>query len=878
MASNILFLPFRKATDLQLSDAIKQYISTKYDQHPDMFKQDLEVIDALRRDAIHVREPHTTGIRKISAYAGQLSWLGGKFPIDIGVEFSWYPALGYNIDRLVVENNLKFELANVMFNLAALYSQLAMSANRATADGLKIACNNFSLAAGVLKHLKEEIIPELRTSPPEDMDNDTLECLQSLMLAQAQECFWARARGNGTKDALVAKLAAKVSDLYSQASDWGMKSNAISSEWLHHSSVKHHHFAAAAQYRMACDCLEKRKYGEEVARLTDSIVCANEGIKEIKYVNKAVASELQLLKSTVTECLKRAEKDNDLIYLDPVPPKNELKRLERASMANPIIPKEVSEPMTFLGDHKEFGPPLFSKLVPFAVHVAASIYEERRDRIVNNNIIDELEILTTRIHDTLRSLNLPGSLQALEKPLGLPPTLLSHAEELRQADAIGRINRSFSDAAKLKASDEAIFFEAKELLQSEASENDRLLRKFGSDRWARLDSRSASPKLYTQVDEIEGYFKSAANSDQVVIVKFREYESILQILTSSDRDIGNFVPSSRRVNIPPNLEGEVSKLRNSLNEISRLESRRRRKIEAIREKAKKDDINHSILAETARLEREYPSTPVVPAHFEDFFERRLSHTYDADLTSLKTESEEQEKLLQQLEIANGSFIKARAGDTSTREREQALQKLEMAYYKYKEIVNNVDGGRKFYNDLAKIVGRFRDGCKAFVQDRREEARRMEADLSTPLKPMSSLSLHHPPPGVGAGVSIGGHHAPPPPQTLIPVQMQDGEVASPRREMSPIQAPVPQRASLQSTPVNVGGAGPGGVGNVGGMPGAFANCVNMGAGAGATWNPELGIKFGGGGAASGGGENAPPPQTQAQPKQTTWDPSAGLRFG
>lgn len=48
-----------------------------------MFKQDLEVIDALRKDAIHVREPHTTGIRKISAYAGQLSWLGGKFPIDV---------------------------------------------------------------------------------------------------------------------------------------------------------------------------------------------------------------------------------------------------------------------------------------------------------------------------------------------------------------------------------------------------------------------------------------------------------------------------------------------------------------------------------------------------------------------------------------------------------------------------------------------------------------------------------------------------------------------------------------------------------------------------------------------------------------------------
>jgi programmed cell death 6-interacting protein len=81
--SNILCLPFRQSSSLALSAAIKQYISTKYDQHPDMFKQDLEVIDSLRRDAIQVSEPHTSGIKKIAAYAGQLAWMGSKFPIDV---------------------------------------------------------------------------------------------------------------------------------------------------------------------------------------------------------------------------------------------------------------------------------------------------------------------------------------------------------------------------------------------------------------------------------------------------------------------------------------------------------------------------------------------------------------------------------------------------------------------------------------------------------------------------------------------------------------------------------------------------------------------------------------------------------------------------
>jgi programmed cell death 6-interacting protein len=83
MASNILFLPFRKSHSLALSEPIKQYISSKYDQHPDMFKLDLEVIDNLRRDAINVKEPHTSGLKKLAAYAAQLVWIGGKFPIDV---------------------------------------------------------------------------------------------------------------------------------------------------------------------------------------------------------------------------------------------------------------------------------------------------------------------------------------------------------------------------------------------------------------------------------------------------------------------------------------------------------------------------------------------------------------------------------------------------------------------------------------------------------------------------------------------------------------------------------------------------------------------------------------------------------------------------
>ena len=297
------------------------------------------------------------------------------------------------------QNNLRYELANVLYNLAALYSQLAVSLNRSTSDGLKAGNNYFCQAAGVIAYLKTDIIPDLRSTPPEDMDAMTLESLEQLMLAQAQECSWSMAIKNGYKDALISKLAAKVSDYYDQAAEFGTRSDIISTEWIHHMTAKHHHFAAAAQYRAACDCLEKRKYGEEVARLKDSVACVNEALKESRWINKTVLGDLNGLKIRVVEDLKRAEKDNDVIYLQPVPAKSELKTLDRAGMAIAKVPTEISDPASSLGDRGVFGQPLFAKLVPYAVHVAASIYAERRDRLVSTTIIDELEASTNKLRE-----------------------------------------------------------------------------------------------------------------------------------------------------------------------------------------------------------------------------------------------------------------------------------------------------------------------------------------------------------------------------------------------------------------------------------------------------------------------------------------------
>lgn len=49
------------------------------------------------------------------------------------------------------------------------------------------------------------------------------------------------------------------------------------------------------------------------------------------------------------------------------------------------------------------------------------------------------------LKSVLRSLNLPSSLDALERPIGLPPSLLKKAEEVRLEEGPARIEESIDN-------------------------------------------------------------------------------------------------------------------------------------------------------------------------------------------------------------------------------------------------------------------------------------------------------------------------------------------------------------------------------------------------------------------------------------------------
>jgi programmed cell death 6-interacting protein len=137
---------------------------------------------------------------------------------------------------IVAHPDLNYERSAILFSLAALYSALGAGESRKEGESIKRAIAAFQTSAGILHYLLTEMVPLIshlftginaRNGDP-DLKPAMLACLREAMLAQAQECFWQKAVVDRLKDATIAKLATRVSDLYRDALDFA--TNGISAE------------------------------------------------------------------------------------------------------------------------------------------------------------------------------------------------------------------------------------------------------------------------------------------------------------------------------------------------------------------------------------------------------------------------------------------------------------------------------------------------------------------------------------------------------------------------------------------------------------------------------------------------------------------------
>lgn len=302
-------------------------------------------------------------------------------------------------------SNLNYEKACVLFCIGAMYSQLGCRESRISTDGIRKSCNFFQHAAGCFKYIDKEIISDFRGTPPLDISSTSLRALVSLMLAQAQECIWQKAMMEHMKPGTIARLALKVAEYYESAltehkHDGGATTTSIfTNQWQTYMQLKTAYFNAVAQYHKANECISQGRYGEEIGRLRlaemhnrkalDCIVGSLGGglffgSNTNGLVHESFTKNVRALEESIERDLIRAERDNDLVYLEPVPDATQLPPILRSDMVKPMIPTGVVDPAQRWSTSHER--PMFEKLVPFAVHQAASVYSDRKDFIISNSI------------------------------------------------------------------------------------------------------------------------------------------------------------------------------------------------------------------------------------------------------------------------------------------------------------------------------------------------------------------------------------------------------------------------------------------------------------------------------------------------------------
>ncbi|KAK6911000.1 pH-response regulator protein palA/RIM20 [Kwoniella mangroviensis CBS 8507] len=836
--SNFLPVPAKRALPLpSFSQHLLTWISNHFrDAHPEAFKKDVEALVAMRKEWVEAKaEGHPEIVRGLMRYHAQLAFLSTKFPSDISLQFTYHlpfpPTYSLSPDAPVSLASITFERASVLFNIAALYASMAAAERRAEAEGIKRALGYLTSAAGVLEYLVNNILPTLQSelSSPHaagyDMSESFLATIKEFVLGEAQECYWQQAVLQGTyKNGLIGKLSMKVSEYYKAAftsmngTDYP-SSSSFPANWIAHITVKQCHFEAAAQYRLSQEDLEKSRYGEEIARLRVAEGLAKKGLEAGKKgVADSVLSDLKNLQSAVKSSLERAVRDNDLVYVCPIPPANQLPPISGVGMIKISIPTEVSDPIAWLMGGGAGMQALFSALVPYGVHLALSIYDDRKDTLVRE-LDGKREELDGVAASTLQSLNLPGSIQALERPVGLPPSLLKKAEEVDSAGGVDRIRNLLTEVARLSKANAQSLNEAMDILDQEATENETLLSRQPELQSGRPPSHIANQPLIATAQQYDATIKQASASDGTVRQKWEEWGQLIDILAGGEDAINDYVPStSSSHNGYSSLPPSVRPIRASLEGLDDRIAHRARLVNEARDIAAADDIRPAVLTEATRLAHG-GTGDVKTEWFEDLFGRNLEK-YDRIREEMEAEGSEQNALLEQIRGQNESFISERKEDPIVKERERRLQDMDLAYWKWREIVDNAEEGIKFYNSFADMLNQFKGTCTQFLNSRRVDIGQItqqfhnvsfedhspshsqsptppqrfvpQPSQQRPPSPPRTLSLAHP--SSGQWQSSSDFLPPPPPP---PILRSGGIQTQPRSAPPPPAGSTPRRVTRAS---------------------------------------------------------------------------------
>ncbi|KAI8079737.1 BRO1-like domain-containing protein [Halteromyces radiatus] len=753
----VLSVPTKRSKPIKFGSYLLPYISNAYAEDATKYEQDCLLLDNLRQQAIQLPDVLTIStIDRLFMYYSQLVFLGTRFPLDVGLDYPWYPAFQTK-GKLVKRTNLNYEKANILFTIGAVYSQLGSTETRISTEGIRKACSYYQYAAGCFKYIAREIIPDLRSTPPGDVAVPTLQVLISLMLAQAQECMWQKAVMEHMKHGTIARLAIKVADFFdSILKEDKTTTDELPADWLKHAHIKASYFLAVAQYHKANECISMSKYGEEIARLriakeettkaldaiSTSLLTNNNsytltgGFGLMALLSSAPSAltgmiqpqsgfvdEVRNLMTSIDRDLLRAEKDNNVVYLESVPDPVQLAPILRSDMVKPAIPSDLLEPAYWKRNpNVDPNRPLFESLVPFAVHQAASVYADKKEWVVDHDIVSKCKELQREYKSLLDQLNLPVALDMVD-PDHLPQSLLSCAEEVQHDGGAQALRDMLSKIQKMSMKNADLVEEGFNTLEEENESDDILRRQYGS-LWTRPPSQQLTGSLLAQGAQYHDTLQAAMKADRIVRAKVTNWGKAIDVLSQPIEELLKTLPNINNKDDTFEQQEQcmelIQRLRNLLQEAQEESKAQIQLMEDAQALAASDEISTQLLAKADELTGGSPIVKIEPEQFTDVFNRELKKYETMQGTALQLVNSQSDRKIK-LEQVYGQFSLVINANPIAAKREKAISNLEQAFTKFKEIRTNLVEGIKFYSQYTDTLTQFRDDCNDFALARKMEA-------------------------------------------------------------------------------------------------------------------------------------------------------------
>lgn len=481
--------------------------------------------------------------------------------------------------------------------------------------------------------------------------------------------------------------------------------------WAAHIAVKQHHFAAAAAYRKSCDDLAARRYADELSRLqlaAASVRAAHAHARRTLPL-PAVADDLRTLERMIETNLARADRDNQLIYLQVPTSASQLPPLDAAVMVKEVPPHELDEPVKLLRTHGE--PLWFARLLTYGIDAAVRLYHDRQSELLHGTLEARAAELAAKLQAQLEVMRLKETLERLETPRQWSPAWATYIH-MAQARPLARLHEQLADVDALARACRRLLDEARSVLWSTTAPDAVALRPL----W----------------EEHERMAAQAAASDAAVRRKLEAAEPVLHALERGAAALQTWLTP-----VVSGLERtraahahDVRALRLQVEQLEDLGKARQKIVWRAQAAMEHDDIRPRLLdAARARhlLAGDQGPTDAAPLHpvdraaLDDVLQDALAH-YDVYAAQLDAHGDKEAELLAALKHGLARLLREPQVADALDDQADAWRQIDAAHALAEEVVANAHEGHTFYERLHALLEQLyndaRDVARAQAYDGR----------------------------------------------------------------------------------------------------------------------------------------------------------------